>query len=344
MSTELVPPALPARGHRRSAAAACERPRCGPRRLPFRSASPMREARDPGKRRLADRQEAVAWLGEVPFSTRFGDPYFSRADGLAEARHVFLAGNELPARFRPGFRIAETGFGTGLNCLAVLEAWIAAGVPGPLSFTSFEAYSIAPADMARALAAFPSLGGLSQPLLAGWAEGRRRIATDRLCLTVIEGDARETLPRWEGVADAWFLDGFAPARNPELWAPELLAAVARRTAPGGTAATYSAAGGVRAGLAAGGFAVERRPGFGHKRHMTVARLEAGAEDARAAAPGTECGASGGDIWGPMRGAVEQASVPRDPSGGDASGAGRGDASRAEDMALGGSGERAEGWG
>ncbi|MEL6518251.1 MAG: MnmC family methyltransferase, partial [Pseudomonadota bacterium] len=89
---------------------------------------------------------------------------------------------------------------------------------------------------------------------------------------VILGEATQTLPAWNGRADAWYLDGFAPARNPALWSPAMMAEVARHTAPAGTAATYSAAGDVRRGLAAAGFTVTRVPGFGRKRHMTVARL------------------------------------------------------------------------
>ena len=86
---------------------------------------------------------------------------------------------------------------------------------------------------------------------------------------VIEGDARDTLPRWDGMADAWYLDGFSPAKNPELWEAGLLRAVGAHTAPGGTFATYSAAGAVRRALEAAGFTVERRPGFGRKRHMSL---------------------------------------------------------------------------
>jgi tRNA U34 5-methylaminomethyl-2-thiouridine-forming methyltransferase MnmC len=86
------------------------------------------------------------------------------------------------------------------------------------------------------------------------------------------GDARETLPQWQGRADAWFLDGFSPAKNPELWSPDLMAEVARHTKPGGTFATYTAAGFVRRGLQAAGFGVERRKGHGHKRHMTAGKL------------------------------------------------------------------------
>ena len=218
-----------------------------------------------------DQHAEVAWKdGATPVSTRFDDPYFSLVGGLAESRHVFLAGNELPARLAPGFRIAELGFGTGLNMLATA---LAAEV-GPVHFTSFEAYPMAAEDMARALAAFPEAQAVAGPLLAAWARGERRFALGVLEVEVIVGDARQTLPRWLGQADAWYLDGFSPAKNPELWGDELLAEVAAHTAPYGTAASYTAAGFVRRGLAAAGFAVERRAGFGAKRHMTLARLGA----------------------------------------------------------------------
>ena len=211
----------------------------------------------------------VTWRdGDVPVSRLFDDPYFSRADGLAEARHVYLAGNGLPDRFRPGLRIAELGFGSGLNALAAAVAWNAADMPGALRFTSFEAWPMEPADMARALSRWPELAALAAPLVAAWEAGARRITLPGLDLEVIEGDAREILPDWTGIADAWFLDGFAPARNPELWEPDLLAHVARRTASGGTFATYSAAGAVRDALRAAGFDVTRAPGFGAKRHMS----------------------------------------------------------------------------
>ncbi len=210
--------------------------------------------------------------GQVPVSRRFDDPYFSLAGGLAETRHVFLAGNGLPGRFRPGFHIAETGFGTGLNLLTAWRAWQAAALPGPLCFTSFEAFPMAAPDMARALAAFPEALALAGPVLDLWAAGQRRIVLDGLQAEVIIGDARQTLPAWTGRADAWFLDGFSPAKNPELWQAPLLAEVARHTLPGGTLATYTAAGAVRRALAAAGFTVERRPGFGRKRHMTAGIL------------------------------------------------------------------------
>lgn len=212
----------------------------------------------------------LEWRGDVPVACAFDDPYFSLNGGQDETRHVFLGGNELPARFRPDFHIAELGFGTGLNALTALLAWREAGVEGPLRFTSFELFPMATGDMARALSAYPELSGVAGLVLEAVESGRAE--TGEMVLEVVFGDARETLPRWQGRADAWFLDGFAPARNPELWEADLLREVARHTAPDGTAATYSAAGHVRAGLADAGFTVERRPGFGRKRHMTVARL------------------------------------------------------------------------
>jgi tRNA U34 5-methylaminomethyl-2-thiouridine-forming methyltransferase MnmC len=219
---------------------------------------------------VAGQQAELEWRDGVPVSTRFADPYYSLDDGLAETRHVFLAGNGLPERLRPGFHVAELGVGTGLNLLALLALVREAG-RGPIRYTGFEAFPLDPDDMRAALAAFPEVWEDAEGLLTAWATGSP-MRTPELEATFILGDARETLPRWKERADAWFLDGFAPARNPELWEPELMAEVARHTAPGGTAATYSAAGDVRRGLAAAGFAVERRPGYGRKRHMTVARL------------------------------------------------------------------------
>lgn len=214
----------------------------------------------------------------IPVSRRFDDPYFSIGNGLAETNHVFLAGNGLPARLNDGlhdgFHIAELGFGTGLNLLALAEA--TAHTQSPLHFTSFEAYPMAAPDMARALAAFPALDAAllidacaDMPTTPGT---RHHFTLRNIRVTLIIGDARDTLPAWEGHADAWFLDGFSPAKNPELWQPNLMAQVARHTAPRGTFATYTAAGFVRAGLVAAGFTVTKQPGYGRKRHMTTGVL------------------------------------------------------------------------
>lgn len=220
---------------------------------------------------MTDQRALVDWRdGGVPVSRRFDDPYFSLEDGVAETRHVFLGGNDLPERFCGGFHVAELGFGTGLNFLVALQAWRDAGVTGKLHFTSFEAFPLAYDDLRRALERYSDLPVAS--LLDHAATQRApRISGPDFELEVIEGDAREALPKWDGQADAWFLDGFSPAKNPELWGPELLEQVARHTATGGTAATYTAAGHVRRSLEAAGFSVTRAAGFGRKRHMTVAR-------------------------------------------------------------------------
>ncbi|MDQ2094107.1 tRNA (5-methylaminomethyl-2-thiouridine)(34)-methyltransferase MnmD [Rhodalgimonas zhirmunskyi] len=209
--------------------------------------------------------------GGVPVSTRFDDPYFSLENGLAETEYVFLGGNDLPQRFCDGFHIGELGFGTGLNFLAALRAFREGGVAGKLHFTSFEAFPMRRADAEAALDVFADLP--VEALLTHEGEALTgRIEGADFTLEIVEGDARETLPKWQDKADAWFLDGFAPAKNPELWGEDLLAEVARHTAPGGTAATYTAAGHVRRALQAAGFEVTRRAGFGRKRHMTTARM------------------------------------------------------------------------
>ena len=207
------------------------------------------------------RESGIEWRGAVPVSHRFDDPYFSLAGGLAETRHVFLAGNELPQRLRPGFHVAETGFGTGLNLLALAQV-----ATVPVRFTSFEAFPLGVDELARAHEAFPGLAPLSAQLRACW--GAAQMQVGQVTAEVILGDARETLLAWPGRADAWFLDGFSPARNPELWSDALLAEIGRHTAPGGTFATYTAAGHVRRALAAAGFEVARSSGFAGKRHMS----------------------------------------------------------------------------
>jgi tRNA U34 5-methylaminomethyl-2-thiouridine-forming methyltransferase MnmC len=217
-----------------------------------------------------DQTPEIDWRDDaVPVSRRFDDPYFSLAGGLDETRHVFLAGNGLPGRFCDGFHIAELGFGTGLNLLATLLAHTGAG---HLHYTSFEAFPMTAPDIARALTAFPEVAGLASSFLRQWEAGATTLSFPGLTATILIGDARQTLPAWEGQADAWFLDGFSPAKNPQLWSPELMAEVARHTAPGGTFATYTAAGHVRRALAAAGFTVTRQPGFGRKRHMTTGAL------------------------------------------------------------------------
>ena len=228
---------------------------------------------------MQDQHTDLKWDDNgVPVSSRFDDPYFSVDNGLDETRHVLLGGNDLPARFCDGFHVAELGFGTGLGFLTTVQAWQEAGTLGHLYFTSFEAFPMTALEMARALSVFPELTELAGPLVDQWAVKTQLIQyAPNVTLEVVLGDARQTLPNWSSKADAWYLDGFSPAKNPELWTPELMQAVADHTTPTGTAATYTAAGFVRRGLRDAGFQVERIAGYGRKRHMTVAKFEAASE-------------------------------------------------------------------
>lgn len=219
-----------------------------------------------------DQQAQIDWRNGVPVSARFDDPYFSLDDGLAEKRHVFLAGNDLPARFGGDFHVAELGFGTGLNFLMTWEAWEKAGMPGTLRYTSFEAWPMHPRDMLRALSAFPSLARQIVEMVNLWLHETGPYEVESILLDVVIGDARDRVPLWNGMANAWYLDGFSPDKNPELWQIDLLQSVAAHTRPGGTLATYTAAGQVRRDLAEVGFEVTRVPGYGRKRHMTRARM------------------------------------------------------------------------
>lgn len=216
-------------------------------------------------------QTGVDWRdGVIPVSRQFDDPYFSLDGGLAETGHVFLAGNGLPARFGGLFRIGELGFGTGLNLAATVALWRADGRRGTVRFTTFEAFPLAVEEMARALAAFPEVAEVVPGVLRAVAAGGGEVEPG-VTLEIVAGDVRETLLRWGGRVEAWFLDGFAPAKNPEMWGEDVLRAVADRLVPGGTLATYTAAGFVRRGLAEAGLEVARVPGYGRKRHMTWAR-------------------------------------------------------------------------
>jgi tRNA U34 5-methylaminomethyl-2-thiouridine-forming methyltransferase MnmC len=205
--------------------------------------------------------------GDLPVSTQFDDPYYSRSDGLSESRHVFLNGNDLPERLDDArdFHIAELGFGTGLNMLAAADLWTKQDRGTTLRLTSFERYPLTTSEIERALSHWPELAGLADMLVDQWPG--KTIIFPQTELTIIVGDVAETLPAWEGSVDAWFLDGFAPSRNPQMWTHDVLDAVGKRTRPGGSFATYTAAGFVRRNLQAAGFLVQKRKGFGSKREM-----------------------------------------------------------------------------
>lgn len=242
-----------------------------------------------------------------PFAAAFGDVYFAREQGLAETEHVFIESNDLRARWRalpPGaapasrFTIAETGFGTGLNFLATVHHWRqCAPKDAQLHYVSIEKYPMTPADLKRALTLWPSLDALAAPLLKQYNPARMgfyRLHTHPgVTLTLVLDEAvagldalaaytgsvlSEQTPQWGPYAhpvmgvNAWFLDGFAPAKNPGMWTEALFKGVARLSAQGATFATFTAAGEVRRGLSEAGFEVKKIKGFGRKRDMLRGQL------------------------------------------------------------------------
>ncbi|AZE68314.1 tRNA 5-methylaminomethyl-2-thiouridine biosynthesis bifunctional protein [Pseudomonas synxantha] len=210
-----------------------------------------------------------------PHSRVFDDVYFSDQSGLEETRYVFLEQNRLQERFAAlpaGGRlvIGETGFGTGLNFLCAWQLFEQHAVAGArLHFVSVEKYPLSHTDLQRALALWPELQPLAEQLLAQYIaihQGFQRLVLGqgRVTLTLLIGDALEQLPQLDAQIDAWFLDGFAPAKNPDMWTAELFAELARLAAPGSTISTFTSTGWVRRLINAAGFKMKRTPGIGHK--------------------------------------------------------------------------------
>ena len=256
-------------------------------------------------------------LASAPFSYRDGvlrsddldDLYCSGDEGLGEARHVFLDGNDLPGRITAAsqFTIAETGFGTGLNFLAVM-ALLESNAPKQrqprcqIDYISFESRALPVAVMAQSHQAFPDLARHSDDLIAAlppqWPGLHRRdFLHGRLRLHLIYVDANDAVAKVDFAADEWFLDGFAPAKNPHLWSPDLLMAISRFTRAGVRFATFTVASAVRQRLADAGFEFEKRPGFGLKSDMLIGRKRAGAFTPQPVAHTWEIGSIGGGIAG-----------------------------------------------
>lgn len=217
----------------------------------------------------------------APFARDIGDVYFS-GEGLSEKRAVFLGGCGLPEGWaeRENFTVGELGFGTGLNLLALWELWRhhRPSSTARLNYLSFEGMLIGREDAARIHGAWPELADLAQQLRAHWpnrARGIQRInLPDNITLTLVVDDIAASIPQVKASVDAWFLDGFAPSKNPAMWSAEILAHVARLSAANARAATYTVAGGVRRSLEAAGFSVAKMAGHGRKKERLEARLTA----------------------------------------------------------------------
>lgn len=219
----------------------------------------------------------------VAFAPEYGDIYHSADGGEGQSRHVFLEGCGLPRAWaaRETFVVLETGFGTGLNFLTTWAAWRDDPArPSRLHYLSVEKHPFTAHDLARLHAQWPALAPYSAELVARWpmpVPGFHRIAFDegRVQLTLLFGDAADCLPQVEARVDAFYLDGFAPARNAGMWQPAVFDAIARLAQPESRVATYTVESGVRAELARVGFDCEKRPGFGRKRHCLAARFASG---------------------------------------------------------------------
>ena len=203
----------------------------------------------------------------------FDDLYFDALDGLAESQYVLIKGTQLPGKLRTSshLAIAETGFGTGLNFLAVLD--LLSGFPHhQIDYISYESRPLSPKIMAASHAAFPSLASYSAALLDNlpprWPGLHlRHFNNGQVRLHLYYGAAEASLAESAFQADIWFLDGFAPAKNPQIWSPTVLNHIGRLTRAGGHLASFTAAGAVRGGLSAAGFSIQKQPGFGRKRNM-----------------------------------------------------------------------------
>jgi len=230
----------------------------------------------------------LAWSEGSLRSVRFDDIYFSTEDGIAESRYVFLEGCELPRRVaalteRQRLCVAETGFGTGLNFLLTLEHWLQHRPEAAhLHYIGIEAFPLRLVDLKRANAAHPQLRALAEALIAQWpspVRGCHRLHWPEWSVTLDlwfeeAGEALDDLAsrrqRW---VDCWYLDGFAPARDPDMWREALFQSLAQLSKPGAQFATFTAAGNVRRGLQNVGFSIEKRPGFGRKRECLAGRWQ-----------------------------------------------------------------------
>lgn len=221
-------------------------------------------------------------LNGVPYSTQFGDVYFSSDDGIAESEYNFLQGNELSQRWQQldsqQFTIAETGFGSGLNFLLTASLWqeSQAAQYSSLHYISVEKHPIDKAELARLYQQQNWQNDITEALIEHypmpWSGQYHLCLSPQLTLTLLLGDATEQFSGYEFIADAWYLDGFSPNKNADLWSEELFRVMAKRSKVGTTFATFTAASAIRRGLLSAGFAVRKEKGFGRKRERLLGQF------------------------------------------------------------------------
>ena len=221
----------------------------------------------------------IKWKGDSPFSEQHQDIYFNPDNGLQESLYVFLHSNGLDKQLRQkhhpfDLNIGETGFGTGLNFLTIAQAWINSQQRGQLTFISVEKTPLQRQALLKALNRFSDTLSLIDDLGAQYPlkyAGYHQLSflSGQIRLLLMLGDAAVQYNKLNAKVDAWFLDGFAPSKNPDIWSPELFEQIGRLSKPGTTFSTFTAAGMVRRGLQAAGFEVRKQKGFGRKREMLV---------------------------------------------------------------------------
>ena len=219
----------------------------------------------------------LKWINNQPYSIDFNDVYFNSENGLQETEYVFIEHNQLKQRFssldQATFTIIETGFGTGLNFLAIALHWLALAPKNTqLHYISIEKYPLKLADLIRAQACWPQFLPIANELAQYYANLKAQnnlftIAGGRIQLALQADDISLALPLISQKADAWLLDGFAPAKNHNMWSSEVLTDIARLSKTNTTFATFTSAGEVRRGLQAAGFKVQKHAGFGKKREI-----------------------------------------------------------------------------
>ena len=215
----------------------------------------------------------IEWrANDTPCAVAFNDIYHSEENGREEKRHVFINGNNISSRWQKNndFKIAELGFGTGLNFIETWWQWkIHRKEKQKLTYFSVENQFMRKQDARRALERWRELQPLTNRLMKLWenlSDGEVTV-DQQTTLRVLKGNADVRVKEIPPKIDAWYLDGFSPSRNPDMWSAELMLEVGRLTVPNGTFATYSAAGSVRRNLTAAGFKVEKSNGYGKKREM-----------------------------------------------------------------------------
>jgi len=224
----------------------------------------------------------IDWQQGAPQSREFDDCYFSSEGGIEETEYVFLQQNELPERWKDtkAFVVAETGFGTGLNFLVTANAFLSTSDKNSkLYYYSVEKFPLSKSDLSKALNKWPSLSQLVNELIDNFPPpipGFHRLSLyeNSIQLILLQGDINSMLPQMNCLVDAWYLDGFAPDKNPEMWSEEVFKNIAELSHRGTQLSTYTVAGHVRRGLVSAGFQVKKVKGFGKKRHMIKAMFEA----------------------------------------------------------------------